>query len=118
MAHGDYLSTERRLAQRYSLTTVFGVTNLLQDIHYLREKRYQGTDTTFLSCVLIDFERVVAKARLTQRQQETVFYHFEKDFMQGEIAEILGISQQAVSKHIDNAIAKIVIAAREEENKK
>lgn len=118
MAHGDYSAYEKKLTQKYPLTKVFGITNLLKDIHTLREQRFQGTDTTFLSCILIDFENLQEKARLTERQKEAMFYHFELDLTQAEVAEAMSISQQAVSKHIDNAIAKIVIVAKEEDNKK
>jgi predicted DNA-binding protein (UPF0251 family) len=117
MAHGDFSASEKKLLERYPLTKVFGVTNVFKDIHTLREQRFQGTDTTFLSCVLIDFERLVERARLTERQKEAVWYHFELDYTQEETSEAMGISQQAISKHIDNAIAKIVIVAKEEENK-
>lgn len=118
MAHGDYSAYEKKLLQKYPLTKPNGVINLLTDIHSLREKRFQGTDTTFLSCVLIDFERVLAQARLTTRQAQAIWYRYEQDVTQAEVAELMGISQQAVSKHIDNAIAKIVIVAKEEELRK
>jgi predicted DNA-binding protein (UPF0251 family) len=118
MAHSDYNATEKKLLSKYPLTKVFGVTNLLRDIHDLRENRFQGTDTTFLSCMLIDFERLIEKARLTERQAQALYYHYELDFTQAETSQAMGISQQAVSKHIDNAIAKIVIVAKEEDNKK
>jgi predicted DNA-binding protein (UPF0251 family) len=117
MSHGDFSANQKKLLERYPLTKVFGVTNLLKDVHTLREQRFQGTDTTFLSCVLIDFERLVKRARLTTRQQEAIWFHFELDLTQEETSAAMGISQQAVSKHIDNAIAKIVIVAKEEENK-
>jgi DNA-directed RNA polymerase specialized sigma subunit len=117
MAHGEFSAHEKKLLQKYQLTKVFGVTNLLKDIHDLREQRFKGTDTTFLSCILIDFERLQNRARLTQRQQEALWFHFEEDLTQSEVAENMKISQQAVSKHIDNAIAKIVIVAKEEDNK-
>jgi predicted DNA-binding protein (UPF0251 family) len=116
MAHAEFSSYEKKLLSKYDLTKVFGVMNLLKDIHDLREQRFQGTDTTFLSCILIDYERLQEKARLTKRQAEALWYHFELDLTQAEVAEQMGISQQAISKHIDNAIAKIVIVAKEEES--
>jgi DNA-directed RNA polymerase specialized sigma subunit len=118
MAHGDYSASERKLLQKYPLTKVYGVTNLLKDIHSLREQRFQGTDTTFLSCILIDFERLQENANLTQRQREALYFAYELDLTQSEAAEAMNISQQAVSKHIDNAIAKIVIVAKEEDSMK
>lgn len=118
MAHADGSSIEKLFDTRYKLTKVFGVTNLLKDLHTLREQRFQGTDTTMLSCILIDFESIVNKANLTGRQQEAIWLHYELDMTQGEVAEVMNISQQAVSKHIDFAIAKIVTVAKEEDNKK
>ena len=118
MAHGDYNAYEKKIIQKYQLTKVFGVTSLLTDIHDLREQRFRGTDTTFLSCVLMDFERILQSVRLTERQAQALWFRYELDLSQGEIAELMGISQQAVSKHIDNAVAKIVIKAKEEENKR
>lgn len=117
MSHGDYNAHEKKLLQKYQLTKIYGITHLLKDVHALREQRYQGTDTTFLSCVLMDFERLQSKARLTPRQAEALWYHYELDLTQSESAYRMGISQQAISKHIDNAIAKIVIVAKEEENR-
>ncbi|MGG3561613.1 sigma factor-like helix-turn-helix DNA-binding protein [Neobacillus rhizosphaerae] len=117
MAHSDFTAMERLLSTRYPITKIFGVTNVLKDIHTLREQRFQGTDTTLLSCILIDFERLMEKARLTERQKQALFYHYELDLTQQEVAEVMNVSQQAVSKHIDNAIAKIVIVAKEEESK-
>jgi DNA-directed RNA polymerase specialized sigma subunit len=118
MAHGDFSASERKLIQKYQLTKVYGVTNLFKDIHSLREQRFQGTDTTFLSCILIDFERLQVKAGLTERQQEALYFAYELDLTQSEVAEAMNISQQAVSKHIDNAIARIVSVAKEEETEK
>lgn len=117
MSHVDSNSYETKLDQRYKLTTLFGVANLLRDIHTLRSQRFQGTDTTYLSCTLIDFERLLISANLTARQREALFLVYESGFSQNETAIIMGITQQAVSKHLDNAIAKIVIRAKEEENK-
>lgn len=118
MAHSDVSSAEKFMDNRYKLTKVFGVTNLLKDIHTLREHRFVGTDTTYLSCTLIDFERVVEKTSITEKQKQALFLHYENDMTQGEVAEAMGITQQAVSKHIDSAIAKIVATAKEEDDKK
>jgi DNA-binding CsgD family transcriptional regulator len=114
MAHGDYNAHEKKLLERYDVTKTYGVQNLFHDIHDLRQNRFAGTDTTFLSCILIDFERLVRKARLTQRQSDAIFYHFELDLSQSEVAEIMGVSQQAVSKHVDTVVRKIVIEAKQE----
>jgi DNA-directed RNA polymerase specialized sigma subunit len=117
MAHVDSSTTEKQLLQRYNLTTVSGVVNLLKDIHTLREQRFLGSDSTVFSCILVDFERLYYKAKLTGKQDQVLFLCFEKDMLQAEVAKELNVTQQAISKHIDTAIAKIVIVAREEEAK-
>lgn len=42
----------------------------------------------------------LVETRLTKRQKEIVILHFHEDKTQAEIAEILGISQQVVSKQL------------------
>jgi predicted DNA-binding protein (UPF0251 family) len=106
VAHVDYSTTEKQLLSRYTLTQVFGVTNMLKDIHTLREQRFQGTDATFLSCMLVDFENLYYKAKFTERQTEALFLHFEEDKTQAEVAKEMNVTQQAISKHVDTAIAK------------
>ena len=116
MSHGDYNNAQTALERRYDLKTVYGVNSLLRDIHKLREARFSGTDTTTISNILVDFELTIKRAGLTEKQEEALFLLFENDFTQAEVSKVLGISQQAVSKHIDNAIKKIVVKAKEEEN--
>lgn len=113
--HTSYEMAEQRLAKKYPLHTVHGVQKLLMDIHHLRSARFFGSDTSYISNILVDFERLVEKSNLTKKQSEALFTMYENDFTQAETAEMMGISQQAVSKHIDNAIRKIVLAAKEEE---
>ena len=115
MAHADYGSVERKLESKYNLQKPQGVTNLMEDIHKLREQRYRGTDTTLLSSLLVDLERLLTTAELTDRQLQAIWHKYEQDLPQGEVAEIMGISQQAVSKHLNRAIARMVIVAKEEE---
>lgn len=117
MSHVDLSSYEKKLDQRYNMTSLFGVASLFRDLHTLRSQRFQGTDTTYLSCTLLDFERLVSSANLTARQKEVLFLIYENGFSQIETSELMGITQQAVSKHVDNALAKLVIKAKEEENK-
>lgn len=115
MSHADYGSVERKLISKYNLQKPQGVTNLFEDIHKLREQRFRGTDTTLLSSLLVDLERLHVKSELTERQLQAIWYKYELDLPQGDVAEIMGISQQAVSKHLNRAIARMVIVAKEEE---
>lgn len=113
--HTSYEMAEQRLARRYTMTTIHGVQSLLQDIHHLRSSRFYGADTSYISHILVDFELLIKRSNLTDKQSEALFTMYENDITQHETATIMGISQQAVSKHLDNAIRKIVLKAKEDE---
>jgi RNA polymerase sigma factor (sigma-70 family) len=44
--------------------------------------------------------RVLIETRLTPKQRQTVEMYFYKNMTQQEIAQALGVSQQAVSRHL------------------
>lgn len=115
--HISYDIAEQRLLKKYPLHTKHGVEAILKDIHHLRASRFFGADTSYISNMLCDFEILVDRSHLTPKQSEALLTMYENDFTQSETAEAMGISQQAVSKHLDNAIRKIVIKAKEERKK-
>jgi predicted DNA-binding protein YlxM (UPF0122 family) len=112
--HTSYEMAEARLSRKYALHTKKGVESLLMDIHHLRSSRFYGSDTSYISNLLVDFELLLGRSKLTKKQSEALFIKFERDMTQQETASLMGITQQAVSKHIDNAVRKIVIKAKEE----
>ncbi|MFT4413210.1 sigma factor-like helix-turn-helix DNA-binding protein [Fredinandcohnia humi] len=99
-------SKEKRLEDEFPLDRDFGIYALLSNIHHIREMRFSRGDLD-ASILLLDFEDSMNKTNLTLRQQQTIYLFFEKDLTQQEVAEILQISQQAVSEHLNNAIRRI-----------
>lgn len=112
--HTSYEMAESRLSRKYALHTKKGVESLLTDIHHLRASRFYGSDTSYISNLLVDFELLLKRSQLTDKQSEALFTRYEQDLTQQETAKTMGISQQAVSKHLENAVSKIVIRAKEE----
>lgn len=78
----------------------------LSDLHRLRERRYSRAD--YGACdTLIDLERAINNADLTERQYEVLYLMYEKGWTQVEVASEFDIAQQAVSVHKNAAIKKI-----------
>lgn len=102
----DLSKGEKRLETLYPLSTPEGVRALLDNIHHVRSKRYADGDYD-AAILLIDFQATVEGAKLTSRQKQVMYYFFELDLRQDNIAEILGMSQQGVSNHINVALQKI-----------
>jgi DNA-binding CsgD family transcriptional regulator len=113
MSMGSYSVAVYRIYKRYELTSIQGVKNLMQDIHKLRASRFTGTDTTYISDMLMDFELVLGATKFTDKQYRAFYLYMEKELFENEIGEQMGITQQMVNKHIDTAIRKIVITAKE-----
>ena len=55
---------------------------------------------------VVDLENAIRTADLTSRQIEVIRF-YRKEFSEEEIAGMIGISQQMVSKHIYSAVRKI-----------
>lgn len=107
----DLSTKEKRWNDNYPLDKPYGVYALFSNIHYIREMRFLKGD--FDACILlIDLDIAIAEADLTKRQREVLYWVFEKDLTQQEVAAKLGISQQAVSDHINSAIRKIAFINR------
>jgi DNA-directed RNA polymerase specialized sigma subunit len=113
----DLSKGEKRLETRYPLDTSNGVRALLENIHHVRESRIQRGDYDAV-ILLLDMLQSYEEARLTARQREVLTLTYERDLKQESVAELLGISQQGVSDHINAAIRKIALYnhVREEGN--
>lgn len=111
----DLSKGEKRLEEAYPLDTFDGVYALLNNIHHVRELRYVRGDYD-AAILLLDFYASVEGAQLTDRQREVLLLVFEQDLRQERVAELLGVSQQAVSGHVNGAIKRIAAynAGREE----
>jgi DNA-directed RNA polymerase specialized sigma subunit len=78
----------------------------MDNIHRVRGDMFSRGDYDSL-ILLLDFNESVKGAKLTCRQKQVVYYAYEQDLRQDEIAGILGISQQGVSDHLNAAARKI-----------
>ena len=74
---------------------------VLSNLHALRERRYVGDLDA--SDTLIDFERAVQMAKLTQRQAEAIRLVYDVGLTQKDAAAQMGIAQKNVSELIDRA---------------
>lgn len=57
--------------------------------------------------LLIDLERLLEEASLTDKQRVVVDLYFFKQYTQEEVSEKLGVSQQAILDHIKKVKLKI-----------
>lgn len=78
---------------------------ILSNYHALKERRYLGDLDA--SDTLIDFERAVGLAKLTQRQAEALRLVYGEDLTQKKAGERMGIAQPNVKAYMNDAIEKI-----------
>ena len=110
----DLRSKSKRLDDAYPIDTQKGVLAILSHIHHIREGRFTRGDYD-ASILLIDFEQSQQEANLTARQRQIINLVFELDMYQEEAANILGISQQAVSDHVNALVRRIAVVNRQKE---
>ena len=110
----DLRSKAKRLDDAYPIDKPKGVHALLLHIHHIRESRFTRGDYD-ASILLIDFEQSLEEARLTARQKQIIEMVFELNLYQEEAANILGISQQAISNHVNASVRRIAIVNRQKE---
>ncbi|MBC9786676.1 RNA polymerase subunit sigma-28 [Heliobacterium chlorum] len=103
----DLDSKRKRLDDKYPLDKEEGVVALLTQLHHVRESRFLRGDYD-ASVLLLDLAQSIKEARLTKRQQLSLYLVYGRDMYQKEAAHWMNISQQAVSDHIRTAIQRIV----------
>lgn len=81
------------------------VAVLLQDRPRLSSRRYVGDYTA--SDILIDLDRAIRLAQLTERQAQVIEFVFELDMTQEAAAIAMQVSQVAVSKTLSGACKRI-----------
>jgi DNA-directed RNA polymerase specialized sigma24 family protein len=101
----DISAKERKLTQTYSLSSPEGVAQLLRDRHRIGERRFKGD--TAASDILLDLDKAIAMARITDRQALAITLVHGLDLTQSDAAAELGITRQAVAQALDTAYAKI-----------
>lgn len=104
----DLSERQKRLEDAYPLDRSYGIYALLYHLHYIREMRFTRGDYD-ASNLLIDFNKSLEEANLTDRQRRVLYYVFFCDMNQRDAAHLLQISQQAVSDHVYSAIARVAL---------
>lgn len=90
---------------KYALNSAAGVKKLLRDRHYVSSARFNGDMDA--SAILIDLHSALNSAGLTERETETIAWVSGADLTQKEAADIMRITQPAVSQAYESACAKI-----------
>lgn len=92
----DMTAKERRLDERYKMSTPEGVRLFIEEIPKLwtlAEKSYYEAVV-----LLLDFERAIEIATLSKRQEQALKLHLIDGYTQEETAGILSVSQQRVTE--------------------
>lgn len=88
-----------------ALNNPLGLRILLSDLHALRQRRFQGD--TAASDILIDLERAIESAKLTDRQRQALRLVYEEDLTQEDAGRAMGIAQKNVSEAVERALENI-----------
>lgn len=89
-----------------NVPTTPNVRSLLAQRHALYERQFKGDYDAV--CALVDLDRAITLAGLTERQAEALrLVYGDADLTQASAGERMGISQQAVGVALDAAISKI-----------
>lgn len=105
----DKESTQRRLDALYALTTPEGVKKLLEEWDKLLIMPYDRGDYGIID-LIIDFKIAYSEAKTSPKQRQALELCLVQGYTQEEVAGIVGVGQDAISKRIDRgaeAIAKV-----------
>lgn len=84
---------------------------LLADIHRVQERQYLKGDYS-ATIELVDLERAIERAELTERQAEALRLVYFEDLEQAEAGVRMGVSRATVTQYISNAIRKLAEAEK------
>jgi RNA polymerase sigma factor (sigma-70 family) len=102
----DLHVNERSLEEKYpALDSPQNLRILLSDYHALVNRQYMGDYDAVV--LLVDLRKAIEMAQLTDRQGQALRLVYEEDLTQEEAGKRLGVSQQAVEQHVNNAIEAI-----------
>jgi DNA-directed RNA polymerase specialized sigma24 family protein len=102
----DLHVNERSLEEKYpALDSPANLRILLSDLQALINRQYMGDYDAVI--LLTDLRKAIAMAKLTGRQSEALRLVYEEDLTQEEAGKRMGIRQDVVSYHVDNAVEAI-----------
>jgi len=79
--------------------------SILSNLHALRQRRYVGDLDA--SDTLIDFERALALAKLTERQSEAIHLVYDVGLTQNNAGKQMGVGQNTISELLSDGISAI-----------
>jgi DNA-directed RNA polymerase specialized sigma24 family protein len=102
----DLHVNERSLEEKYpALDSPQNLRILLSDYHALVNRQYMGDYDAVV--LLADLQKAVKMAQLTGRQSEALRLVYEEDLTQEEAGKRMGIRQDVVSYHVENAVEAV-----------
>jgi DNA-directed RNA polymerase specialized sigma24 family protein len=102
----DQHAKERSLDASYpALNSSVGLRILLSDYHALKLRRFNGD--TAASDIIIDLERAIELAKLTNRQRQALALVYFEDLTQEEAGKRMRIDKQGVNNLLDRGIEAI-----------
>jgi DNA-directed RNA polymerase specialized sigma24 family protein len=78
---------------------------LLLNIYKLEKAAYAGNQTAH--CILMDIQIAMTHENLTEKQRETIYQKYVVGHNNVKIAEIMGVTENAIRKHLAGAIKRI-----------
>lgn len=102
----DKEAQHRRLEAMFDLTTSVGVEEFLTHWEKIKTMQLDCGDYGAVD-VMVDMERAIDLAGLTLKQAQVIYYVCLKGYTQKEVADLLGITQPAISQMLECATAKI-----------
>lgn len=112
----DLHRKERQYEETFPMHTPAGIEVFLENYRYVQNRRLKGDLDA--SLLLIDFERTLAEAPLTNREHEALYWRYMREMTERETAKILDISIRSVNKHCHRAILKIAVTVAVQEGYK
>lgn len=104
----DRTANERRINSQFPLETPQGVAAFLANYNYVKSTAIDRSDFDAIN-LLVDFESVLDRVRLTKRQKEAIRLVYEEGLTQKEAGEMLGITQQAVGQLLQAVARKVSV---------
>lgn len=112
MAKPDYIRTQMSVYSDYDYNSKENIKKALENMTVLYSNAEHGN--TSAHAVLIDLQTALGKyttdelmSVVTKKQRQVIILHLVYGYSQDEVAEMLGISQQAVSLRLMSGIRRI-----------
>lgn len=112
MAKRDYLSPQVAVYSEYDYNSKANIKRALENLNHLYSNAEQGN--TSAHAVWLDLQTALGRYHantllqvVTKKQKQVILLHLVYGYTQQEVAEQLGISQQAVSCRLISGIKRI-----------